>query len=328
MHYFIINPKSQSGHAYSLWKEVQRTIEKKSTSLTYRYVYTRYPGHMTEIVKRLTSSKTPKHIIIIGGDGSFNEAVNGLQNPKIHCLSFLPAGSGNDLGRSLGFPKEIPTLLARILPADFKKSVDFKEPSVSTDPKKLDLGVISWKTALECHDSSNCRSFAVSSGIGFDAAICEEINTSRLKGFFNRFHAGKLAYLMIGIKQLLVWKPQTALLYIDDAKVPIRLSSFLFLSAHIHPFEGGGFPFCPDADYEDGFLDLCVVSGINRFRAFPLIPFAKQGRHIGKKGVHSFRCKKMRIVLKSPLPVHTDGEIPCHSRFLFIKQTKTGYYFK
>lgn len=335
MYYFIINPKSQSGKSLELWKQMKQELETKKAvcsyvksvahvgisqtiskeyqkmSPEYRYVYSRYPGHITEIMKRLTASLQPKHIIVIGGDGSFNEAVNGLRNRHIHTLTFFPAGSANDLSRSLGLPKTSSELLSRILP----KSNAEKIP--------LDMGTVSFSRNGE----TKRRRFAVSSGIGFDAAICHEMNTSRIKEFFNQLHIGTIAYLITGIKQLFCWKPQKAFVWIDDAKKPFSLERFLFMSCHIHPYEGGGFPFCPKADYQDGKLDLCIVSGLPLRRVFPLIPLAKQGRHIGEDGVLNLRCKKVRIMLEQPVFVHTDGETPAKCTEFTFEANDIGYSF-
>lgn len=335
MYYFIINPKSQSGKSMELWRSIKKELETKksvrsyvtsianidnsqtfskeytSQQLEYRYVYSRYPGHITEIVKRLSKSQTPKHLIILGGDGSFNEAINGLQNAEFHKLSFLPSGSGNDLGRSLCFPDTPSELLSMIL------------DNSGFPDTPMDLGRIRFSKQGQSEE----KLFAVSAGVGFDAAICEDTNTSPLKPFLNRFHLGKLAYLLLGIKQLLLWKPQKAQIWIDDEAEPQTLDNFLFLSAHIHPYEGGGFPFCPDADYKDGYLDLCIVSGISRLQALFLIPLAKQGRHVGKPGILSVRCKKARIELESPVPIHTDGETPGHIHSLEVESNTYGYRF-
>lgn len=335
MFYFIINPKSQSGKSLELWKKIKQELETKKAVCSYvksvaqvgisqttskeyqkicpeyRYVYSRYPGHITEIMKRLTASLQPKHIIVVGGDGSFNEAVNGLRNSHIHKLSFFPAGSANDLSKSLGLPENAALLLARILEYSDKPGT------------QMDIGTVSFSQ----NGRTRKRCFAVSSGVGLDAAICQNMNTSRMKQLFNRIHLGSIAYLIIGIKQLFYWKPQRAFLWIDNARQPLRLERFLFMSAHIHPYEGGGFPFCPRADYQDGKLDLCIVSGLPFRKIFPLIPLAKQGRHVGEDGVLNLRCNKVRIVLEHPVFVHTDGEIPVKSKEFTFKAKDTGYSF-
>lgn len=293
MYYFIINPNSQSGKSMKLWKKIKKEMPE------CRYVFTRYPGHMTTIVNRLTRSKTAKHLIIVGGDGSFNEAVNGLQNSHLHKLTFFPAGSGNDLARSLHLPsdpKQLYSLLNQCQNNDMMKPIDLGQVTVG-------------KKESSHSEKKRTRTFAVSSGIGFDAAICQKLGTSSWKKRFNQFHLGKLAYLFTGIRLLLSWKPKKACLWIDQETSPVVLNRFLFLSAHIQPYEGGGFPFCPDADCHDRKLDLCVVSGLPVYKVFRLIPLAKFGRHINEPGVQIIRCHQARLVLEEPLYLHTDGEV-------------------
>lgn len=290
--YFILNPKSQSGKSLRIWKKL-----KKNINIPYKYFYTRYPGHLSQIVQKLTSSKQSRHICIIGGDGSFNETINGIQNPKRHSFTFIPAGSGNDLCRSL------------------KHSGIFKENSRIA----IDSGMVQYNEAS--------RRFAVSCGIGFDAAICHDLEHSSLKKQMNTLHIGALAYLISGLKHIFLWKPQNAILWTDASPHPVYLKDFFFLSAHIHPFEGGGFPFSPSADFQDDMLDLCVVSGLSRFRILPLIPLAKLGLHIKCPGVTTIRCKKAQLTLQTPLPVHTDGEpLGTHKKIMISSSEK--YYIK
>lgn len=307
MYYFIINPKSQSGKAVVIWKQIKKICD--NTGMEYRYVFTNYAGQMTDIMKRHTASTDPKHIFVIGGDGSFNEAVNGLLNPDIHKLTFLPAGSGNDLSRGLGLTKNPVELFQGIIKKDATESVS------------IDLGAVTY----QAKDQKKDRLFAVSCGLGFDAAICKSTNHSRLKVLLNKFHLGKLSYLLIGIMQLFSWKPQDALLWIDDAAEPVRLDRFLFMSTHIHPYEGGGFPFCPNASNGDGKLDLCIVCGLSLIQIFPLIPLAKFGKHVNKKGVLLIQCEKARIQVGNPLAFHTDGEIFEDQREITVSSNSYGF---
>lgn len=307
MHYFIINPNAQSGKAVEHWEKIRKICHERN--IEYRYVYTKYPGQMTEIVHRHTANRNPKHIYVLGGDGSFNEAVNGLQNPDVHTITFLPAGSGNDLARGLGFPGN---------PSEFfdqlTKNDDYEE-------KTIDLGAAYFTEKGE----PKKHLFAVSSGFGFDADITKGTNRSPLKKILNRIGLGKLTYLIIGIKSLFAWKPQEARLWIDDAQEPIILPKFLFMATHVHPYEGGGFPFCPDAENGDGLIDLCIVNGLGLPRIFPLIPLAKFGKHKGCKGVILTKCKKARIQVDTPVSFHTDGEVHEDQTELTYMSNEYGY---
>lgn len=311
MYYFIINPKARSGKAADIWREIKALCDKNE--IQYRYVYTNYAGQMTDIMKRLTASGEPKHIVILGGDGSFNEAVNGLLNPDIHKLTFLPAGSGNDLSRGLELTKEPLELFQQMVEEDAGEELQ---------ERYIDLGSVTYRQKGEERE----RLFSVSCGLGFDAGICKEANTSRLKKILNKIHLGKFSYVIIGVKQLFTWKPQPALLWVDDAQEPMRLERFLFMSAHVNPYEGGGYPFCPEAKNDDGYLDLCVAAGLRLPSLFPLVLLSKCGKHVGKKGIQIIRCKKVRIQVEEALAFHTDGEVHEDQREIAICSNATGYW--
>ncbi len=307
MHYFIINPNAQSGKAVEHWEKIKKICEERN--IEYRYVFSKYPGQVTDIVRRHTANRNPKHIYVMGGDGSFNEAVNGLQNPDVHSITFLPSGSGNDLARGLGLPGDPAELFSQLI-----ESPDYVE-------KTIDLGAATYMDKGE----QKKHLFAVSSGFGFDADITKGTNRSPLKKILNKIGLGKLTYLIIGVKSLFSWKPQEAKLWVDDAEEPVILPRFLFMATHVHPYEGGGFPFCPDATNDDGLIDLCIVTGLHLPQIFPLIPLAKFAKHKGKKGVLLIQCKKARIQVERPVSFHTDGEVHPDQTELTVAINDYGY---
>ena len=75
-----------------------------------------------------------------------------------------------------------------------------------------------------------------------------------------------------------------------------------------HPFEGGGFKFCPDADPCDDILNVTVISGLPKCKVLCLLPTAFKGWHIRFRGIDTYTCKKVEIDSEQALPVHTDGE--------------------
>jgi diacylglycerol kinase family enzyme len=174
----------------------------------------------------------------------------------------------------------------------------------------MDFGITSYKGGQ--------RRFIVSSGIGFDAAICEQALDSTLKNILNMFHLGKLTYAAIALKNLFHIKPVSCDIYLDDSDTPIHLDRMLFCATMNHKYEGGGFMFAPNADVTDGYLDICLVGNINLWRIPYLLPLAKKGRHIGHKGIYTYRARELRIETSSPLPVHTDGEICGHFSSLHL----------
>ena len=70
---------------------------------------------------------------------------------------------------------------------------------------------------------------------------------------------------------------------------------FFFLTAMNLKYEGGGAKFCPDASYDDGLLDFCLLGKLSKLKVLTLFPTAFLGKHILFKGVHMKRCRHMEV---------------------------------
>ena len=178
----------------------------------------------------------------------------------------------------------------------------------------MDIGLLHYDNIpptadrLEKIGATHSRKFVVSCGIGFDAAVCAESVTSSIKKFCNRIGLGKLTYMGIALKQLLTAPKTSCKLWLDDSPEPIELDKFVFIAGMNHRFQGGGFMFCPDADYTDGILDFCIVGNVSKPTILCALPFAFKGKHFIFKGVEAKRARKICIRTGAPLWVHTDGE--------------------
>lgn len=295
----IINPASRSGNGMRIWKE-----EIKPVLEANKIPFNAHFSHKASDVAVLSSSITgdyakenlPLRLIILGGDGTFNEALQGISFYDNMKIGYIPTGSSNDLARDLGIPKNPQQALNLILD---EKHVCY-----------MDLGCV--------RTPDRTTYFAVSCGIGFDAAVCEEAMNSKIKDFFNRIKLGKLTYFGIAIKQLISAKKTACDLFLDNDNEPIHINRLLFTVSMIHRFEGGGFKFCPTADCTDGRFELCVAGDVPKPVILLALPTAFFGKHYMVPGIHAFHAEKITIKTNKPLWVHTDGEVHEMADFLEI----------
>lgn len=288
MYHIIINPTSRSGKGLAIWKnEVEPALHAENIS--YRSYFSKEEGDVARIATDILSTykDRPLHIILLGGDGTVNEAIQEMDDTSGVVLGYIPTGSSNDLARDLGIPTEPTKALQLILHTG------------KTYP--MDLGTVAY-------DDGRIRRFVVSCGIGFDAAVCEEAQHSNLKKVFNKIGLGKLTYLGIALKQLFATKSVSCKLILDDDQ-PVQIRKLLFITCMQHRYEGGGFMFCPTADATDGYLDLCAVGDTPKLLLLSALPTAFKGKHYFVKGITPYRARKVRIETSSPLWVHTDGEV-------------------
>ncbi|KIR03205.1 Transcription regulator [Lachnospiraceae bacterium TWA4] len=289
-YYFIINPLASSGRAAVIWRDLKRYLEKHQ--IEYESFMTSRPHHAVQIAHKLTSGEEKlkkKVIVVIGGDGTLNEVVNGIAISALVTLGYIPAGSGNDFAKSMNISRRPKKALIRILSEEQVELIDY--------------GMLSYMgTVLKQ------RRFLVSSGIGFDAAVCEEVSYSRIRVLLNRIHLGKISYMETGLRNAITRKTFNGVLELDDThKIPLKRVQLL--SIHNQPYEGGGFKFAPEAECNDGLLDICVISGKSRLRFISLLFSAFRGKHIHKRGVRHYQCNEFSIKLDRPMIVHADGEI-------------------
>lgn len=288
MYHIIVNPVSRTGLGLQIWKKhVEPMLHEQQ--ITYRSYFSEKHGDVARIVSEILTSckERPITLILLGGDGTVNEALQGMDDTDQIILGYIPTGSSNDLARDMGIPTTPEEALNLILHAGA--------------PKPMDLGCVTY-------DDGTTRRFIVSSGVGFDAAVCEEAMHSKMKTFLNKIHLGKLTYLGIALKQLFAAKAVSCKLTLDDG-APIDIHKILFVACMLHRYEGGGFMFCPDADATDGVLDLCTVGNLSKGFILMALPTAFKGKHYRFKGIEPYRAKRVHIETSAPLWVHTDGEV-------------------
>lgn len=302
MYYIIVNPASKSGRGLQIWKKLEPVCKEKK--IAYQVMISTHGGHIAELVREITASDAVVNLILLGGDGTINEALQGIRDFSKVNIGYIPTGSSNDLARDMNLPKDPFKILEIILNGN--------------SSRKADIGVLTYE--------SQKRYFVVSSGIGFDAAVCEEALSSRIKNVLNKLKLGKLTYLGIALKQLIAAKPISCELYLDSAP-PIYVNRFLFVASMIRQYEGGGFKFCPGADANDGLLDLCFVGNIPKPLILIALPTAFFGKHFIFPHIYHYRTSRVEIKTSSPLWVHTDGEVYFKSDHIYLSCEKQKLNF-
>lgn len=293
MYHIIINPASKSGKGQKIWEQLVPILEERN--IEYTPHFTKGAGDACAYTANISSNTNGNTsvIIVLGGDGTMNEVLQGMQDYEHTVVAYIPTGSSNDLARDLGISRDPVKALLHIL----------DNPTIT----RMDVGKLTYESC-EKDLPVKVRYFNVGVGIGFDAAVCEEALNSPIKDTLNRLGLGKLTYLGIALKQLITMKSVSCDITLDDDK-QIHLPKFIFIASMVHRYEGGGFKFCPDASYTDGLLDICIAGPISKLMLLRILPTAFSGKHLRFKNVFSYRVEKISIKTSAPLWVQTDGEV-------------------
>jgi diacylglycerol kinase (ATP) len=213
-----------------------------------------------------------ERLLVAGGDGTWHHAMRGLAGSAT-ALAPLPAGTGNDLARSLGHPLGLEAAFASALAGSVAR---------------VDLGEIGG------------RPFCGVAGAGFDGAVAAHARTRvrRLRG--------PLVYAWSTCVTLASFRPPRATLEAGDERIEGEV--FLVAFANLPSF-GGGMQIAPGADPTDGRLDVVVVRRLSKLRLLLLFPRVYFGRHLGHPCVvHRRIAPGARLAFDRPQDVAGDGE--------------------
>lgn len=293
MYYFIINGHGGAGKALKKWRLLHKTLLKRG--IPYKARFAQHRLHATSITKDILSEDDPDiKIIVVGGDGTINEVINGLGSVSSFdkvSLGLIPTGSGNDFSRQLGLPRHnVIKALDIILSSKADRSIDIGHVLVYHKAKLL-----------------GNRFFAISAGFGFDALICQKNDKSRLKAFLNRVHIGRLSYALITIESFLSLKCSNITISIDGVKK--SFNHVIFFACMNFKKEGGGVPMAPTASPYDGKFCTVVCSGVSKFGCFLRFPLLLIGKHGRLRCFNFFDCEKVDLSNPQGGVFHTDGEV-------------------
>ncbi len=288
MYYFLVNEHGGSGKGSRRWDVVKPILDERG--IQYEEYVPEYAGHATLLAKEISKkSDDDIRIVILGGDGTINEVLNGIEDFSRVKLALIPTGSGNDFSRGLHLPRHNP-----------KKSLDMILNA--GNGQKIDLGIV------ESAEINKKRIFGISAGFGLDAIVGTGINTSKIKIALNKMHAGKLSYALLTIKTLFSMKTERVKVTFDDEETR-EFNKLIFLAAMNFRAEGGGVPMAPKAKGNDGFLTVCAAHGVPKFLTFLMFPFLCAGLHARFKAFFIRDFTKMEIESEEKSTLHTDGEL-------------------
>lgn len=229
--------------------------------------------------KQRNAQKTVQHfikddhsdLVILGGDGTINEAVNGIGDKDIP-ISIIPTGTGNDFCKMLDLGKKLK---------------DKFETAAHANPKSVDAGL--------CND----RIFMNGVGIGFDGEIVVEMmNNSTML-------TGQAAYYYHVVRILSTYKEKEFNYQIDGE--PFYKKLILLTIANGTTF-GGGFKLTPDAKIDDGFLNVCQIERLSPAKRYLNVLRLQNGTHNALKAVTFYESKEVKIDESPILNAHIDGE--------------------
>jgi diacylglycerol kinase (ATP) len=269
----ICNPSSGGG-AYD-----PAVLRAEFDGYELDWVETEGPGDASEAAREWHKGL----LIVAGGDGTINDAVNGLGKagfPEGVTLGILPAGTGNDLAATLRIPDD----------PDEAEDV-IRQGRVRT----LDVARVRSEGIEE--------RFFINVATGGLGAEISDANEGELKRRW-----GKLSYLRASLEVAKDFDVKELELYLDDELHRVRAVNVVVGNCR---YAGGGWLAAPRANPEDGLLDVVIIEKLGLADLLQLAPASMaRADYLGKEGVFSARAKEIRVETQPPgLDFTVDGEV-------------------
>lgn len=280
---FIVNPKAGQGkNTGNLMEQIKLTGSQ--------YYITKSVGDAENFVRDFCKNNGPARFIACGGDGTFNEVLNGISDFPEAEIGVLPLGTGNDFCRN--FEGDFSDILAQI-----------NSPAIKTD-------------AIRYTTNGITRLCANMFNIGFDCNVADLTATMKKKPLIS----GSLAYFVSIFVMLLKKKGADIKITIDDKF--FFEGQLLLTSLANGKFCGGGIMSNPLAHVTDGSINMNIVYNVPRWKFITLLPHYMRGTHMELKNIDKVICnKKCKKVTISPntnnFRICVDGEIQDAGRVEF-----------
>jgi YegS/Rv2252/BmrU family lipid kinase len=278
---FLVNPASANGSTGRRWPELARRAA--AAGLEGATLFSERQGHLAELAREAALDGA-ELLVVVGGDGSVNEVVNGLaglgRQPEV---AVVPRGTGWDFSRTFGIPRKID---------------DAVQIALQGDVRTIDLGRASYRA----WDGSDATAwFANVASAGMSGAIAKRANeTTKALG-------GKASYLWATFAVFSGWEATEIEVAVDGERRAGPMFDVVIANGR---FFGGGLEICPEAEPDDGLFDVLTIGDVTKRDLVQTMPKMYRGTHLPHPKAELLRGSSVTVTSETPLPIELDGEQP------------------
>jgi YegS/Rv2252/BmrU family lipid kinase len=288
----IVNPAAGAGKAAVDWPVISDLLD--AHDIRYDAVMTMRRLHAM-VIARTKIQDGYTRIIVVGGDGTMNEVINGVFAQKKYptdeiMLGLITVGTGNDWARMFGIPNDYEGAINTIL---------------SQKTFVQDAGLVTYKR----QDKTWQRYFINIAGMGFGARVVEKSNKMKEKG-----KSSPSLYLKILFTSLMKYRSIKARILIDGEMINKKVFS---MNVGIGKYNGGGMIQVPDAIADDGLYSITLIRKMGKLNVIANIKKLYNGKITRHRKGESYTGKVISVNSSRKLMLETDGETLGHSPMEF-----------
>jgi YegS/Rv2252/BmrU family lipid kinase len=282
--FLVLNPASAGGRTHRNWPAIRAALG--TAGVTFDLHRTTAEGDATHAVRDALAGGY-RTILVVGGDGTLNEAVNGFFDPAGDpiggeaSIALLPSGTGGDFRRVAGIPSGLDAA-ARLIASGSQRSID--------------VGRVDF-------DGGTRRFFINIADCGMGGEVVARINRSSHKRGGVR---GSAMFLGASLATLWGYTSRVARVTVDGVTSERDVRSVVIANGR---YFGGGMRVAPDAELDDGRFDVVIIGETGRTRALTGIPSLYRGRHVRRREVEVHRARVVRVSCEdAPMLFDVEGE--------------------
>jgi diacylglycerol kinase (ATP) len=263
--FVIVNPNAGRRKGEKDWPEITRLLT--AANIQFKSIFTQHRIHAIREARKFVEMGY-RNIIVVGGDGTMNETVNGIftqaKRPTDSItIGMIPVGTGNDWCRMFGIPD------------DYKGAIDIIKKGHTF------LQDVAWVKFIQAGLEKN-RFFVNMAGMGYDAMVAEKTNKQKDEG-----KAGPMSYFVNIFSSLFSFEEAHTEVLVDGEEV-LRAPVFT-MNVGVCKYNGGGMMQLPKAIPDDGNLDMTVITKLSRFRVMRSVRKLYDGSFTSLPQVKTFR---------------------------------------
>lgn len=269
----VINPEAGGGKGAKIGSLARQELLARSCEVLEIYTEAQRNRKDTlgygwqEFLRKF--SQPPERLVVVGGDGTLNEVINGL-NEKVP-VAFIPAGTTSVFAKETGVPLSVTQAVEVVLKGQ---------------KKLIDVGVV------------NERKFLLMAGVGMDAQVIDKVTELEKKVL------GKVPFVAKAFWEGVKFKPPKIMV-----KCGNREEECSFLVVANSSYYGGGLKIAPWATLDDGWLEVCLFKGKNAWQFFHFafsVLLSRQGK---LPTFNFFRARELEVSADREILVQCDGEL-------------------
>jgi diacylglycerol kinase (ATP) len=276
----IVNPASSAGRTARQWPEIAKRAKAHGLEVEVRL--TEQPGHATELAREAAERGVPL-VLAVGGDGTVSEVANGLVGAATTELAIVQRGSGCDIMRTFGVPKD----------ADRALEIASKAPA-----RMIDLGRVEYAGRDGAIES---RHFINIASAGLTGVAADRVNRS------GKPLGATVAFGWAAVATFVGYRNSRFRVQIDDELIDQVCNNAIVANCR---YFAGGMKILPDADPADGLFDVLVWGDVSKLDLALNLHKLYRGTHTGHPKATIRRARRVTVTPDSTLPIEVDGEQP------------------